>query len=211
VFRKHVPTRHNLNLTVPESDDGPPQHFLSLTPLWPGDAQGKCTTPDSFRPSQSPLAADLPAPGTHTSQRKRHDKTNIRNTHYRCLIVPIRATGSQGWAQLLRPQAATGFQRLSRIPTGHFEPRGSRAQYGPLRATHTGSALRTARYAVKPLTVGVGQNPPGAAGAEPGFQRPGAELFRRESPERPSFFSRILVGRKRAGQITRDQRRGQTG
>jgi hypothetical protein len=62
-----------------------------------------------------------------------------------------------------------GLSAAKTHPVREHKPRGTWARYGPLRATHTSTASRTAGYAVEPLTVGAGQSPPDTR-KEPGSQ-----------------------------------------
>jgi len=107
-------------------------------------------TPESFRLNQSPLVADLPAPGSHMRRNE-----------------PPR-----GWNKPLRPRDGKTFQRLSASWSTTMKPHGSRAGYEPLRTRYAGSAPRMLGVH-QPLTVEAGQSPPNKSpGSQSQVQQP---------------------------------------
>jgi len=103
----------------------------------PTACSGMYATPESFRPNQSPLAANLPAPGSHMCR-----KANVARTK--------------------QTFAATGTNDLSAakcLLVDRFQPHGSRAEYGPLRIRHANSDSRMPGVH-QPLSVEAEQSPP---------------------------------------------------
>jgi len=93
-------------------------------------------TPESFGPNQSPLAADLA-----------------------CARLPYHRTAPSRTAPTFAARERTTFRRLTCLLVDRFQPRGSRAPYGPLWTSDASSASRVLGKHW-PLIVEANQSPP---------------------------------------------------
>jgi len=103
---------------------------------------------------RAPWPPTLPAPGSHK----------------------YRSSAIQDDKQPLRPRDRVTFQRLGCLLVDRFEPRGSRAQYGPSEQCDASSASRMPGKH-QPLVIEANQSPPNQRF---GFPESGAATFHPE-------------------------------